>query len=350
MTDTERLPGHRRRVRPPGRVRRLGRAVDRLVHDLALWGVVLAVVLVVLVLARTSLDLPRVALDAAVLISTTALTVWLTVRAGGSAFLGGSLAIVVSGSALVTRNDLLLTGATVATAVVATVLGLLVTAPAARFRRVLREYLLALLVAGVGAFTASAYDAPVDQSRAYYSVIAIALLGTFGLVYKLGAGLHGLGRRGVAMVVAGTVLLFVVLAYTRAVAVWGSPDLQDAVASATDAVRDAIGAVPRPGQFLLGFPALVWGISQRARRRQGWWFCAFGSVGLAGVTTALLDPTVPLGEAVLGVGYSAVLGAALGYLLLRADAFVTGNRGRGARRAEEASAHRPEPARLQPLM
>ena len=43
-------------------------------------------------------------------------------------------------------------------------------------------------------------------------------------------------------------------------------------------------------------------------------------------------------------------GLALGYLVIRADAFLTGTRGRRARQLEEQSAHRPEPARLDPLL
>jgi hypothetical protein len=78
--------------------------------------------------------------------------------------------------------------------------------------------------------------------------------------------------------------------------------------------------------------------------------CAFGAAGTASVAVSLLDPTVPLAEAGLSLLYSAVLGLALGYLVIRVDTFLTGPRGRRARRLEEASAHRPEPGRMQPLL
>jgi hypothetical protein len=40
----------------------------------------------------------------------------------------------------------------------------------------------------------------------------------------------------------------------------------------------------------------------------------------------------------------------LGALLIRLDLALTGQRGRGGRRAEEAAAIRPEPARFEPLL
>lgn len=349
------LPGQRRLQRDPGRPRRLLAALNRLTHDLRLWSALTALMLMVLVLARleatrAGVSVPDALVVGSVLTSTVAQAVWLTVRVSGSPFLGGGLALLVGGSALLTREPVLLVGAAVAVSTVAAVLALLATAPAARFRGAARELMVAVLVAVVGALTAAGYDAPVDQVRAYFLVVAFALLGTFGVVYKLGAGFHGLGRRGVVTVIAGTVLLFVVLAYARALTAYGSEDLREALVALMTDVRGLLGAVPRPGQFLLGFPALVWGVSQRARRRQGWWVCAFGAVGLAGVTTRLLDPGLGLGEAALGLGYNIVIGLALGYLAIRVDAFLVGNRGRRARRAEEAQAHRPEPPRLAPLL
>ena len=110
------------------------------------------------------------------------------------------------------------------------------------------------------------------------------------------------------------------------------------------------GAVPRPTAFLLGFPALAWGVSTRARRRQGWWVCAFGAAGLSVVATSLLNPSVPLTEAALVLAYSLALGLAIGYAVVRADAYLTGTRGRRARQLEEQAAHRPEPARTEALL
>ena len=68
------------------------------------------------------------------------------------------------------------------------------------------------------------------------------------------------------------------------------------------------------------------------------------------VPRATLDPDVALSEAGLSVFYSLVLGLLVGYAVIRADLFLTGARGRRARRLEELAAHRPEPKRLLPLL
>lgn len=166
----------------------------------------------------------------------------------------------------------------------------------------------------------------------------------------MGAGLHGLGTRGSITVISGLGLLFLTLAYTEALSRWGPPGLTDGIDEAIATIRTAVGAVPRPVEVLVGFPALAWGVSTRARRRQGWWVCVFGAAGLSVVAVSLLDARVSLLESGLSLLFSAVLGLLLGYLVIRADQFFTGARGRGARRLEEASAHRPEPGRMQPLL
>ena len=45
-----------------------------------------------------------------------------------------------------------------------------------------------------------------------------------------------------------------------------------------------------------------------------------------------------------------IVGLLLGLLLIRVDLAFTGKRGRRARIAEEATAIRPEPARIEPLL
>jgi hypothetical protein len=202
----------------------------------------------------------------------------------------------------------------------------------------------------VGAFAARAYGAEVSVERTAYLAIGFSLLGALALVYRLGAGLHGLGRRGYVMISSGVALLTVTLAYTEALAQWGSPAMIESIDDTFDSLRDILGAVPRPIEVLLGFPALAWGVSTRARRRQGWWVCAFGAPGLSVVAVSLLDPDMALLEAGLSVLYSLGLGLLVGYGVIRADLFLTGARGRRARQLEELAAHRPEPGRLQPLL
>lgn len=281
---------------------------------------------------------------------TTLFTHALAVRTGGRPLISGGLAIGLAGAAAVTGSGILLAGAAVATAVVTGILAVLATTPAAGFPAVVREVLIATVVAAVGAFAVHAYEADLSLARTGYLVIGFSLLGALVLVYRLGAGLHGIGRRGSVMIVGGVALLMLTIAYTEALGHWGSPGLIDAVEGAVADVRDVLGAVPRPIEVLLGFPALAWGVSTRARRRQGWWVCAFGAPGLAVVAISLLPPGTTLVEAGLTVGYSLVLGLALGYAVIRTDLYLTGARGRRARQLEELAAHRPEPGRLEPLL
>lgn len=274
----------------------------------------------------------------------------LAVRSGGRPLISGGLALVLATAAVVSQQPVLLAGATVATAVVTAVLAVLATKRAARFVDVVREVCIAVAVATVGAFAVRAYGAEVSLERAGYLALGFSLLGALALVYRLGAGLQGIGRRGLVMIVSGVGLLTVTLAYTEALAAWGSPGLIESIDRTFESVRDAIGAVPRPIEVLLGVPALAWGVSTRARRRQGWWVCAFGAAGLSVVALSLLDPDIALREAGLSLAYSLVLGLVVGYVVIRADLFFTGARGRRARQLEELAAHRPEPGRFQPLL
>ena len=305
---------------------------------------------VAVVLAATALDLPDWAASAGATAVTTTYALALAGRAGGHPLVVGALALILSAAAVLTSMPILLASAAVCTATIGAVLGVMVTQPAVRMLAVARECLLAMLVAAVAAFAASAYQAEVSLKRADYLVLALAVLGALGLAYRLAAGLHGLGRRGLAMQIGGIGLLALFLAYTEALSRWGSPELVHTVEAALLDLRELIGAVPRPTVFLLGIPALAWGVSTRARRRQGWWGTGFGAAGLAVVATSLLDRKQSLTEVGLGTAYSLVLGLLLGYLVIRADGFLSGARGRRARRLEEASAHRPEPRRWEPLL
>ena len=69
-----------------------------------------------------------------------------------------------------------------------------------------------------------------------------------------------------------------------------------------------------------------------------------------GPGTDLVNPATGWLEAGLIIVYSLLPGLVLGYLLIRVDLLFTGPRGRRARGEEEATAIRPEPARLQPLL
>jgi hypothetical protein len=348
---TVRPSGHDRETPealPPPKPVRVRRWPAHLVS--ALWLVLTLAGTAALVAAWTPLDVPAWVPQAGAATVTVTFAFGLAARTGGRPVVAGALALVLVLAALLTSLPVLPAAAAVTTAVVGAVLGVMVTGPAARFGAVARECLLAVLVAAVAAFAANAYDAQVSLERASYLVLGLSLLGALALAYRLAAGLHGLGRRGAVMLLSGIGLLAVTLAYTEAIGRWGSPEVVDAIEGTTRRLRDLLGAVPRPTEFLLGIPALAWGVSTRARRRQGWWGTGFGVAGLAVVATSLLDHDVSLEEAGLATAYSLVAGLLLGYLVIRADSFASGARGRRARRLEEASAHRPEPGRTQPLL
>jgi len=315
-----------------------------------LWFVGVLAALVAVVLPWTPVVVPDYVPLAGAVAVTTLFTYGLAVRTGGRPVIAAGLALALSASAVLTQTGVLLAGAAVATTVTSAVLAVMATTPAARFIAVIREVCVATAVAVVGAFAVHAYGAAISVERTSYLVIAVALLGALALVYRLGAGLHGLGRRGFVMIVSGVALLTVTLAYTEALSQWGSPGMIEQIDRTSAAVRDAIGGAPRPIEVLLGIPALAWGVSPRARRRQGWWVCAFGAAGFAVITMALVQPGATLEEAGLSLLYSLVLGLLIGYAVIRADLFLTGPRGRRARRLEELAAHRPEPGRLRPLL
>ncbi|MFT4009223.1 MAG: hypothetical protein QM655_04190 [Nocardioidaceae bacterium] len=354
MARARQRPG-RRRALPSGSEPRPATgpaepAVDRRhQRGVRLWLGLTGLGLLLTVLAWTPLEPPHFVPETGALVVTVTYAYALAVRTAGRPRAAAALAGILALLALLLSQPVLLTGVAVGTAALAAALGTMVTTPAQRVRGAVRELLVAVVVAVAGAFAVEAYRAPVAIDRAGYLALAVALAGVMALVWRLGAGLHGLGRRGAVVGVGGIVLLFVAMAYTEALTRWGAGDLRRNLDDFVAGVHDIFGAVPRPTEFLLGFPALMWGTSIRARRRQGWWVCTFGAAGLAVVATSLLNPGLPLTEAGLVLLYSVVLGVVVGYLLIRIDAYATGTRGRRARQLEEESAHRPEPGRTHPL-
>lgn len=277
--------------------------------------------------------------------------VWiLALRAGGRAILFAPLALIVGLLALVLDIGFLSTGAAVMTSAAGAALGVMVTVPAVRFLAVVREVVLALAVAGAAAVAAVGFEPRITLDRFDYATLAVSLGLVLALVFRLGAGLHGLGTRGLVVVVVGGLSLGIALAYGELLRRYGTPGLVDSVGDLGAWMRDHLGAAPRPLAALLGIPALAWGCHQRARRRQGWWACAFGVTATASVSHLVLDPRVTLAQAGLGELYTLLVGLAIGYLVVRLDLALTGSHGRGGRRAEEATALRPEPARTEALL
>ena len=188
------------------------------------------------------------------------------------------------------------------------------------------------------------------MERFEYVTLAAALLGTFALVWRLGAGLHGLGRRGLALVLLVAVALGLGLAYAELVRRYGTPGLVDLGMDAADALRDATGGAPAPLAALLGVPALVWGTHVRARRRQGWWVCAFGVTATARTAQSLALPGPDLLEVGVSALWTLAVGVLVGWAVVRLDLRLRGPRGALGRREEAAAASRPEPPRWRALL
>ena len=318
-----------------------------------LWVVVLVAATAGVVAVRVSGDVPDLVRQISGAALSTALALGLAVRTGGRPIWAMLLTAAVAITALVTDWEPLLAGAAVGTGVLAATLGVMATVPAATFGRAIREALVATAIGWIGAFGVVAYGTrarlDVDLVRFGYAVLGLSLIGAIALVYRLGAGLHGLGRRGYLVAGGAVLMLAFALAYSEAIAQWGSRDLVGTIDDFRDSTKQLLHAVPHPIMALLGYPALVWGVFMRARRRQGWWVCAFGVAATAPSATRLVAQAVDPTSVVLGALYSVLAGVAIGYVVIRGEQSLTGTHGRRARRDEEAEAHRPEPARSEPL-
>ena len=287
----------------------------------------------------------------------TAYTWVLCARTGGRPVVFTALAAVLGSVVLLLDRSDLRTGVAVVVAAEAAVLGVVITVPAVKFRQAVRECCIAVGVAWIGAVAALGLEPTLMLARFEYAVLVLSLCGAFLVVYRLGAGLHGLGRRGVVIVLVGAVLLVATLIYAEMLRRYGTEGLISSLLDIVHWSRDQLGAFPRPAVSVLGIPALAWGVHMRARRRQGWWVCAFGVAATAGVSDSLVNPSISVLEAVLSVGYGVAVGLVLGYLVIRVDLFFTGSAGgaravgRRGRRAEEAEqAIRPEPKRTDALL
>ncbi len=274
----------------------------------------------------------------------------LAARTGGRPLVFGGLALAVGVLVLVLDEDYLRTGAAVMTCVVAAVFAVMATVPAVTYWHAARECLIAVLISAAGALATVGFEPTITVTRFEYATFGLALAGAFLVVYRLGAGLHGLGRRGVVIVVVGGVLVAVSVLYAELLRRYGTPGLVEALIDSVRWSRDHLGAFPRPIETILGIPALAYGCHMRARRRQGWWVCAFGVAGTAAVANALANPAISFAESGLSVTYGLAIGLVFGYAITRLDLAITGPKGRGRRVAEEAGALRPEPRRTEALL
>ena len=273
----------------------------------------------------------------------------LAARTGGRPRLFAGLALVLGVGTVVSGVDALTAGAAVLTCVVSGVLAVMMTVPASSYLGAVRETLIACGIAVVGAFATIGFEPNADRERFEYVTLGLGFLLVLVLVFRFGAGLHGLGRRGLVIVLVGSVLLVLTIAYAELLRRYGISSVVDPALDVVRWSRENLRAFPRPIVVLLGVPALVWGVHMRARRRQGWWVCAFGVAATLPVAQSLVNPLGSFLEAGLQTVYGVVLGLIVGYVVIRLDLALTGPRGSRARAAEEAAAHRPEPTRFRAL-
>lgn len=320
----------------------------------AIWLVALAVGL--LGLGVSAFDLgPEIFGGLGAVVVGTAYTFALAHRTGGRPLIFGSLAAAAGLVVVLVDNEALRTGAAVLVASVAAVLAVMGTVPARRFPKAIREAFIAVGIAALGSFAALGFEPVVMVSRFEYATLACSLAIAFFAVYRLGAGLHGLGRRGAIVVGIGGLMLALTLIYAEMLRRYGSTGLLDSIDEMQRWCRIHIGGYPHPIQALFGVPALVWGTHMRSRRRQGWWVCLFGVALTAPVASTFLNPDVGLAEAALSVVYSILVGLVIAFVIIRIDLALTGSTAAGsgrraAREADEASAVRPEPGRTHALL
>jgi hypothetical protein len=290
--------------------------------------------------------------DAGAVATTTAYAWGLAARTGGRSVIFSLLALALGGVVVALDENALRSGAAVVTAVLTAVFAVMVTVPAGGLVAAVRETVVTLLVSAIGSMATLGWAPEVDLDRFEYTVLGLALVGSFLTVYRLGSGFHGLGTRGIVTVVAGSVMLAVTVGYAELLQRYGTHSLVETLDDTVRWSHHHLGAFPRPIIALLGVPAVVWGTHMRARRRQGWWVCAFGIALSAPVAYALVDPGRSVKEVSLATGYGAVIGLVIGFALIGIDLRLSGRRSaRGRRQAEidEVTAVRPEPGRTHAL-
>jgi hypothetical protein len=290
-------------------------------------------------------DVPEHADTAGAVLLFVVFAVALTHRVGGHMRIWGPMAAVLGLVAAVTGNPVLVAAAAGSAGVTAAVWAVVFTRPALTVWQAIGEYLIAITIALSGTLCVAAWNASVNYARFNVVVIAAALGVSIILVWNLGAGLHGLGKEHLMILSAIAALVVVVLAYASFVRSHGSEMITDTIASMIIWMRTYIAGVPRPVEVFLGFPALIIGVSMRARSREGWWIMVFGVISTSVLTTSLVSPLAFPAYVGLSTLYSAVLGLAIGLVIRR---FVVPDNSRRATRVVEPE-RRIEPSRLAAL-
>ncbi|MBC7632197.1 hypothetical protein [Aeromicrobium sp.] len=266
-------------------------------------------------------------------------------RGGGHLRIWLPMTAVLGILAATLQTNLLLAAAAAVTAVLASVWAVLVTRPASSIVGSIREYVLALVVALSGTLGVAAWNAPVNYQRFNLIVVTVALSLAITLVWNLGAGLHGLGRQSLAILLGVAALLMLVLVYSSFVRTHGSQSLVQFFSDLVMWTRRTFHGVPRPVEVFIGFPALIVGVSLRSKRREGWWVQVFAVIGTAVLATSLVTPGAFPTYIGLSTLYSAILGLLVG-LVVRSRVMKERS-SRAARTIEEVA--RVEPRRFSAL-
>ncbi len=149
----------------------------------------------------------------------------LTHRGGGHMRIWLPMTAALGVAAVTVETNVLLTSAAAVTAVLSSVWAVMVTRPVTTAIGAIREFALALLVALSGTIGVAAWNAPVDYQRFNLIVLTASLALAITLVWNLGAGLHGLGRQNLAILLGVAGLVMLVIAYSSFVRTHGSQSL-----------------------------------------------------------------------------------------------------------------------------
>lgn len=269
----------------------------------------------------------------------------LTHRVGGRLRIWLPIAVLLAVLAAALQTNVLLAATAVLTAVLGAVGAVMVTRPAAAMPRSIVEYALALVVALSGTVGVAAWNAPVNYQRFNLIVISVSLGLAIALVWNLGAGLHGLGRQNLTILLGVAAVFLLLLAYSSFVRTHGSQSLTQLFSDLVIWIRQNFRGVPRPVEVFIGFPALIVGVSLRSKRREGWWVLVFAVLGTSVLTTSLVTPGAFPTYIGLSTLYSAVLGLLVG-LVLRHQ-FMKERSSRASRAI--GTVVRVEPPRFAPL-
>jgi hypothetical protein len=315
-----------------------------------LWALVVAGGTAALLLAGWD-RVPRPAGEIGAVAVASAYAAGLAARTGGRPVIFGTLALALGAVTIGWGLDLLRTGAAVMTCVTSGLFAVLATRPVRQVLLTLREVAVAVVLASIGALATAGFEPVADLDRFRYASLALALSLILVLVYRLGAGLHGLGRRGLVFVLVASVIAALTLVYAELLQRYGDTVLVGWSTDIVDWTTDRIGTFPAPLATLLGIPALVWGTYLRSRRRQGWWVCAFGVAATVPIGYALVLPD-SWHDIWLRLAATVVAGLVIGLTICLIDRWALNRRERrGSRRAiaDVTLPPRPEPQRWQPL-